>query len=141
PLVLHIVGHAVPNGLTPTLNGKRLDETTLAAAITERRGNEPTLIVWDVCFAKSFLHVPRVRWGRNYVHIFSCQAHERTWHNGTNKRRRTLFSEVLKGAIRRPKDDPLTWRSLQQGLREELDAIQTPEVHPMGNLTPQAFGL
>src|SRR5688500_8327970 len=62
PLVLYVVAHGVPDGLLVGTPPVRISESELVAAIKQRRGEMPTLIVWDLCFAKSFLSLDGVSW-------------------------------------------------------------------------------
>lgn len=141
-LILYIVGHAVPDGLV-TADGETLDEATVATAIRSRRGKRPTLIVWDVCFSRSLLQIDGLdSWTANYVHIFSCQSYERTWHTGKTSQgpRRTLFSTELRKALGAMRGSgALEWNALQAKLREQLDSIQRPEIVTSGSLQPSHF--
>jgi len=140
PLVLYIVGHAVPNGLIDT-NGDVLDEVELAKIIREKRDDKPTLIVWDVCFAKTFLQLADSgRWPDNYVHVFSCQEYERTWHAGKKDGRKSFFSTAFRQACQEKTGKP-TWDGIQERLREAFGSIQTPEVSYPRAYEPDLFKL
>jgi hypothetical protein len=138
-LILYIVAHGVPNGV---MSGTRtIREAQLARQIRAQRGEAPTLIIWDVCFAKSFLDIPGLpAWPASYVHIFSCEAHERTWQksNGTQPRARTLFSTELSATIA-PGAQLQDWARLEQQLQRQLDPIQKPSIHPKNRLQPNSF--
>jgi hypothetical protein len=143
PLILYIVGHAVPNGLLGDPNNRVLKEEDLATDIQRKRGSYPTLIIWDVCFAKSFLAIPRVDWSNNYVHIFSSQSYERSWHTGQTAGkppRQSIFSTELEGAIITCKrEGTLTWRALEGQLRAQLGQLQKPAISPQEGPPPQLF--
>jgi hypothetical protein len=105
-------------------------EGALAAQIRERRDHSRgTLIIWDVCYAKTFAEIGDVRfheWPPNYVHLFSCQSHERTWlRQSADGGSVSLFSEQLAAVL---EERPATWPALQRSLRNRLGALQTPEV-------------
>jgi hypothetical protein len=142
-LILYIVGHAVPNGLIDQ-KGQTVSEATVAAEIRRKRGNKPTVIVWDVCYAASFLDIPEGReWSTNYVHVFACQDYELTWHakNGT-----TQFSQELQLAVselnREKKTPDWDWNRLEDKLQDQLGTLQIPDVvFDEGAPSPASFGL
>jgi len=123
PLVLYIVAHAVPNGLIDA-NGETIQEIEVAKLIQQKRGDLPTVIVWDVCFAGSFLDIPGCAdWSSNYVHIFACQDFERTW----QKKGVTQFSEALKAALDALPSEK-DWERLDAELQKQLGTLQTPDI-------------
>jgi hypothetical protein len=145
PLVLYIVGHARPDvllvprgdGATGILTEKELVETVL-----KRRRNNPTLIIWDLCYARSFETQRRASWaGKPYVHIFSCESFEESWHTGEKgwegaPPRCTLFSLALEKALA---DGAATWGELRDRVQILLGHVQHPRVLlPLG---PADFGL
>jgi hypothetical protein len=134
-LVLYVIGHAVPNGLIGP-NNAILPEADVAKTIQKRRQYSPTLIVWDVCFAKSLLEITGAApWTDNFVHIFSCQSYERTWHLGppssleSSKDRPTLFSIELSAAVEALPVNA-SWEMLEAALQERLSPAQRPEIKP-----------
>lgn len=151
PLILYILAHAVPDALvSPALqqfltrmrkftgSSELIPEDVFAAFVKQRRGTNKTVIIWDLCFARSFEEI-RAGWvGMPYVHIFSCAAYEQGWHTGaaTTPPRQTLFSMALKKAIELGFK---TWRDLESQLTEHLADVQQPSipVHP----SPAEFGL
>ncbi|HMJ54956.1 MAG TPA: hypothetical protein VK540_22930 [Polyangiaceae bacterium] len=144
PLVLYVVGHAIPNGLfvtaAPGAAATRVSEAVVAHAIAARRGNQPTLVIWDTCFAASFLAIPNFTWTDNFVHMFSCQAHERSWHSG-GVDKVTLFSDKLKAALVVCREaGACTWTALEDELRKQLGNLQTPQIVSFGP-APSAFDL
>jgi hypothetical protein len=144
PIILYIVAHGVPNGI---MNRRRLvDEKALAKKIIRQRKEAPTLIVWDVCFAKSFLQIEGLRdsWTPNYVHIFCCEEYERTWQTGnaTKPPRQTLFSKELREALGALNGQRLqSWTTLEEKLQDQFGLLQTPSIHPKDGLQPDRFVL
>jgi hypothetical protein len=146
-VVLYVVGHAVPNGLIGA-SGAVLPEADVATAIQKRRGYAPTLIVWDVCFAKTLLEITGAApWTDNFVHVFSCQSYERTWHLGpasrldSSEERPTMFSMQLTDAVR-ALGSGASWEMLESELRKRLSPIQRPEITPKPSfLQPADFEL
>lgn len=127
-MTLYIIGHAVPNGLFDG-QGRSWPETVIAEEIRKKRDEKYTLIVWDVCFAQSFQQIGDTgSWPPNkYVHIFSCQAHERTWHSPkAGETAETLFSAELAKALGGEK--LADWEVLQARLREQLGNLQKPTI-------------
>jgi hypothetical protein len=144
-LILYIVDHAVPNGLAVG-GGGILPEAVLAKAIRDQRKALPTLLIWDICFAKSFLVIPSIEpWGDNFVHVFSCAAHERTWHTGKAAAppMQTLFSTELRKAMEtlRLRGGSFEWAAVENELQSQLRPIQTPTVTPQTSLQPYQFQL
>jgi len=156
PLILYILGHGVPNGVRS--RGETISEAELADAIIERRGSAPTLIVWDICFAKSLMDVARLRtpasmkkrgptcdWPPTYVHIFSCEAHERTWQMGNGKRSPalTVFSKDLQAALGElvSASGFSSWRKLEKRLQDRLAPLQKPFIHPKDGIQPATFNV
>ncbi|HMI86332.1 MAG TPA: hypothetical protein VK550_19695 [Polyangiaceae bacterium] len=143
PLILYIVAHGIPNGVIR--EGIKVSDVSLAKTIRHHRRGAATLIVWDVCFAKSFLKVAHLgKWPSNYVHIFSCQAHERTWQvSGKGSQKQTLFSTELRAALGRLKTSgkAKTWGKLEEQLQTQLYPIQTPSIHPKNRSRLQHFDL
>ena len=153
PLILYIVGHAFPDALVaPALqslmqdgqttgNGKGIvRESSFASFLKEQRGRNPTLIIWDICFAKSFAQINGNEWGDfPYVHIFACEKYEQTWHSGdtSDPPRQTLLSMALQGATARGAFE--NWAELQQRLEDRLP-LQRPSIDHNG-LDPAVFGL
>jgi hypothetical protein len=150
PLVLYIVGHAVPDalvlpeGLIPTLcttlaipeGTNLLADEALAVVVQRRRGQLKTVIIWDFCFAKSFQNIGNGGWaGFPYVHIFGCEAHEQAWHAG--EPRETLLSIALTKAIA---GGITTWEDLEGRLVEHLASVQQPSIYPY-QPNPVAFGM
>jgi hypothetical protein len=130
PLILYILGHAIPNGLMGPKG--TIPEADLFAQIEQKRRGRKTLLIWDVCFAESFLVIAQqARWPDNYVNIYACQGYERTWNNGNLSHRNweSLFSKELANAL--AKYDPLpppSWDDLQADLRQQLAGVQTPQI-------------
>jgi hypothetical protein len=143
-LTLYILGHAVPNQLLDR-QGNILPEKDLAADIRKYRGSSPTLIVWDVCYARSFeliAQAPIESWGDNFVHIFSSQAYERTWRLPPDDKGKgiSFFSTQLRRAIAAAaKAD--SWAALQKQLREQYGDLQSPEIVANEKSTPSQFDL
>jgi hypothetical protein len=139
-LVLYIVGHGRKNRLFGP-GGAILEEKDVAETIQRLRGTDPTLIVWDVCFAESMKSIPATNdWPANFVHIFSCRSFERTWHgplppNGNGV---TLFSTELRSAIA-ALAPTFSWGELQDKLQAAFVSVQSgttssslqkPSIHP-----------
>jgi hypothetical protein len=127
PLVLYIVGHAVPDTLLVP-DGRPLREDVLVGKIKKRRGNNPTLIVWDLCFARSFEKIKEPGWaGKPYVHIFSCKEYEQSWHTGPtgDPQRQTLFSLAFQEAIN---EGFASWDDLDKKLTRKLGRLQRPSI-------------
>ncbi len=146
-LILYIVGHGLQNRLISS-NGTVLSEKKVAEAIRGRRDQKPTLIIWDVCFSKSLLKIPELDdWAPNFVHIFSSQAFERTWHlkrptDGTPAL--TLFSIELRKAVAKvyQAQPNFRWVNLRDQLQPQLQPIQAPEIVPLeSDYQPGAFQL
>ena len=134
-LILYVVGHGVQHGLIDSQE-RILDEEDVARQIQTLRHGRPTLVIWDVCFAKSMLHVGKPSkgdansWPKNFIHIFSCRAFERTWHNGRGTSpARTVFSTVLCEVVAEleRKDRNFTWEQLEEKLRAKF-RIQQPSI-------------
>jgi hypothetical protein len=151
-MVLYVIGHAIPNGLIGPDNAI-LPEAEIATAIQRRRGYAPTLIVWDVCFAKSLLDISGApAWTSNFVHVFSCQPYERTWHLGPpsttddgsrppSGERPTGFSIELASALG-ALEPGASWETLESALRERLFPVQRPEITPKSSMRlPADFDL
>jgi hypothetical protein len=161
PLILYILGHAFPDALvtptlTPFVQSKRtisgsngfVSEEDFAAFLKKVRGNHPTLIIWDVCFAKSFARMTGAGWAdKPYVHVFSCESYEQTWHTGYPKDAsgsapQTLFSIALKEATA---EGPIsTWDELATRLNQKLLPLQHPSIvlpNTPYRVEPAAFGL
>ena len=140
-LTLYVLGHAAPNELK---DGNRLvSEQTLADAIMRRRRTPPTLIVWDVCYSKSFRTIgdrPFQHWGKNFVHIFSSQAYERTWLGTGTGKPVSFFSTQLVDALKAGQR-PSTWSDLEKRLRARFGNLQTPEIVSYNRSTPAQFAL
>jgi hypothetical protein len=126
-LILYIVGHAVPDALLVPAGGT-LPDDDLVGTIMRRRGDNPTLIIWDFCFARSFGKVKNRGWTKKpYVHIFSCQAHEQSWHTGPDPDHpfRTVFSLALQEVL----DDGIEdWFDLKDKLQGLLGRVQHPSI-------------
>ena len=137
-LILYVVAHGVPDGfLTGDAQPPLIGERELFAAIRARRDEKSdTLIVWDLCFAKSFFSIPGLAWPKNYAHLFACEAHERTWHTGPRTgglAPQSVFSAQLERAILTCKQDHrLSWAGIDQTLKALLGPAQTPSVVPSG---------
>ena len=135
-LILYIVGHAVPDALLVSDEGL-VPEDQLVATLMDRRGSRPTLIIWDFCFARSFERVKNPGWReRPYVHIFSCEAHEQSWHTGSGPParppRRTLFSLALQRVVDEGYRD---WADLENKLQRLLGHVQHPRIRlPLSHL-------
>ena len=150
PLILYIVGHAVPDGLMvpggpDDANGTTISDAVVAEEIRAKRGAQNTLIIWDVCFAKSFLQTSGAQsWGPNYVHIFACQSYERTWNAGpsSSPSRKTSFSTGLQQTLaNQTSQAPLSWDSLNVQLNAHFAGLQTAEIYTTGTLRPSDFPL
>ena len=74
-LILYILGHAIPDALVvPALTqyivsrqadpggNSLLPEEAFAEFLIEQRGDNKTLLIWDLCFAKSFELNAGPRW-------------------------------------------------------------------------------
>jgi hypothetical protein len=135
-IILYIVGHAIPDGLFDE-TGKLLPEQVVAEAIKKVRDGDgkSTVIVWDVCYATSFLHIDdgasndaRKQWGANYVHVFACQDYELTLFRDDGT---TQFSEQLVDAVdqlNRLKSNDWKWSDLEARLQEQFGTLQTPDI-------------
>lgn len=143
PLVLYVVAHGIPDGLLVGTPPVQLSEAELVGAIKHRRGEVPTLIVWDLCFAKTFLNLDGVSWPQNYAHLFSCEAHERTWHEGERaggQAPQSLFSKHFEQAIQTCKQArTLSWPSLEEELQRLFGRIQHPTVSVPARYDPELF--
>ncbi|HMJ57208.1 MAG TPA: hypothetical protein VK540_34300 [Polyangiaceae bacterium] len=139
PLILYILGHAAPDEL---LEGDvARPDHSIATAIESWRGNASTLLIWDVCFAKSFLNIERDEpWNTNYVHVFACQRYERAWHHG-GQQNHTIFSTALHNALEQFRNEPnhLSWDGLTLLLNANLGGLQTAEIEHWGGLTANDF--
>jgi len=139
PAILYIVAHAVPDGLR---FGKTLiREEELAKALEYRKG-QPTLIIFDACFAKSFSKIPDFQWPAKFGLIFSCLEHERTWGSGgeSGAPLQSLFSSALDKAI----NDCLlrgSFAGLQAALVAAFGGIQNPFVEASDDLLREVFGI
>jgi hypothetical protein len=144
PLVLYVVGHAVPDRLTapPAPSGQRalIKDSDIATTILTQRGSKKTLVFWDCCNARSFLQSSKVTsWPGNYVHVFACQGYERTWSSG-GPPRVTQFSTELSGALALyGAGGPPSWASLSSQLNAQFAGLQRPEIYTTGSLTPKDF--
>ena len=148
-LILYVVGHGVQHGLIDSQE-RILDEVDVAREIQTLRKGRPTLVIWDVCFAKSMLQVGKPSkggppggmhleaplpkdansWPKNFIHIFSCRAFERTWHNGRETSpARTVFSTVLCEVVAEleRRDRNFTWEQLEKKLRAQF-RVQQPSI-------------
>jgi hypothetical protein len=130
-LILYVVGHGVQHGLVDG-DLKILDEAAFAAKIQSLRGDQPTLIVWDVCFAESMLTLGKDgTWPSTFVHIFSCRSFERTWHDDSTKPAVTLFSTELRNAIAALRaQGSFNWARLEERLQLQLQSLQKPQITP-----------
>ena len=150
-LILYILGHAIPDALVvpaltqyiasrQTVSGGNslLPEQAFAEFLIEQRGDNNTLIIWDLCFARSFELNAGPRWtSKPYVHIFGSAAHEQAWHTG-DPSRETLFSLALKEATA-PGNGFERWQELEDRLKGHLQPVQHPSI--VGQLLPADFGL
>jgi len=139
PLILYILGHAAPDELF--VGDRKVEDTEIMNSIEKARTDAKTLLIWDVCFAKSFLNTSRQQpWPSNYVHMFACQRYERSWHQG-GKRNETTFSAVLCEALQeyKPQQDELTWEGLGLLLNSKFGHTQTADIVHLGQLTVQDF--
>jgi hypothetical protein len=150
-LILYILGHAIPDALVvPTLaqyvvsrqavsgGDSLLAEQAFAEFLMERRGDNRTLLIWDLCFARSFELNAGPGWTtKSYVHIFGSTAYEQAWHTG-DPSRETLFSLALKEATA-PGNGLQEWKQLEVRLKELLKSVQQPSI--VGELLPSDFGL
>jgi hypothetical protein len=146
PTIVYVVGHAILDGIRMTQGKKPGEDVTLseeafAATVQARRQDNKTLMIWDICHAKSFLKIANRHWPDNYGHIFACQAHERTWHTGpsTTPPRQTHFSMELRDALK-ALQGKVAWPALEDRLQKQLGRLQTPEIVAR-ELTPAQFGL
>jgi hypothetical protein len=140
PLILYVVGHAVPNGLIDA-NGVTLSEKDVAAQIRAKRDGKPTVIVWDVCYAGSFLDIEGCEdWRDEYVHVFACQDYELTWHD---EKGTTQFSQELQRAVAELKrKGDWTWDMLEDTLQQQLGTLQIPDIVKCDHAPqPDKFGL
>lgn len=151
-LILYIVGHGRSNALFAA-DGTIIDEQKVARAIRRRREDKPTLLIWDLCFASSFLKISGLDdWTPNFVHIFACRHFERTWHgpHQPNGPAVTLFSTALRDAVtalqsEKPEFD---WKDLQRNLQTRFEStagpwmIQGPTIDPLdSDHLPHVFQL
>jgi hypothetical protein len=137
PAVLYIAAHAVPNALRRK-DGGLLSEEDLFKEL-EGRAGLPTLVVFDLCFAKSFSKIPSFPWPANFGLIFSCLEHERTWSRDLDaKSRQSLFSEAFNTEVNLciAKRD---FSDLQSNLVARFDGIQTPFVEASQALLREVF--
>jgi len=139
PAILYIVAHAVPDGLRIGTSGI-MTEAALAKAL-EYRKDQPTLVIFDACFAKSFSDIPNSPWPSTFGLIFSCLEYERTWSSGgENAPRVSLFSEVLNKAMK----DCIgcgSFEGLQAALVLALGGIQNPFVQASDELLREIVGV
>jgi hypothetical protein len=153
PLILYILGHAFPDALeaanfAPFVQGAQTDsglisDEDFAKFVKSKRGDSPTLIIWDICFANSFERMPGAGWeDKPYVHVFSCAKHEQTWHTGypenaSGPRPQTLFSIALKQVTA---EGPFsTWEELELRLNQKLSPLLHPSI--TYKAAPSAFDL
>jgi hypothetical protein len=138
PLILYILGHAAPDELFE--GTQKLQDVDVAEAIENRRGDANTLLIWDVCFAKSFLNLQREKpWTTNYVHIFASQRYERAWHQGGDTNR-SIFSTALCNALQMLRHErQLSWEGLTLLLNSHLGGLQTAEISHWGQATAKDF--
>jgi len=143
-LILYVVGHAVPDGLIDA-EGEIVTEASVAKAIREKRNDKPTVIVWDVCYAASFLDAPDCKeWGSQYVHIFACQDYELTWHGSDGT---TQFSQELLLAVTalnrgQKTQNEWSWDALEDKLQTQFGTLQIPDVvASKGAPSPRDFQL
>jgi len=155
-LILYILGHAIPDALVvPALDqfvqsrraapggNSLLPEQTFADFLIEQRGDNKTLLIWDLCFARSFEVNAGPGWtGKPYVHIFGSAAYEQAWHTGstdkaTDPPRQTLFSRAFKEATMQGGFE--RWEELEVRLKELLEPVQHPKI--VGQPLPADFGL
>jgi hypothetical protein len=144
PIVLYIVGHALPDEIF--VNGVRVSEVELVKRITDARKNNSTLIIWDLCHARSFERNSSRGWGgSSHVLIFACQSYEEAWHSGpsTPLPRQTLFSIALKEAKNGASNDGgfRHWSALEEQLRGLLEPLQRPSIRFRKGSAPNVFGL
>lgn len=147
PTIVYVVGHAILDGIRMT-EGRRpgqattLSEEAFAKTVQSRRQDNKTLMIWDICHAKSFLKIADRFWPANYGHIFACQEHERTWHTGssTTPARQTRFSVELKEALAALDGKVSEWSALEKQLQKQLGRLQRPEI-VAHELRPAEFGL
>jgi hypothetical protein len=128
PLVLYILAHAIPDGLKTGPN-TLLDEATLVRELLHLRGQQPTVVIFDMCFAESFESIAQVTWPDTFVRIYCCKKHERTWHTGeTRERRQSIFSGHLNKTILecRQLGD---YSQLQAKLGKIYSGLQTPVIN------------
>jgi Caspase domain len=127
PAILYILAHAVPNGLRVE-NSKILKELTLAKELLAARKSQPTLVIFDACFADSFDDIPDFTWPEEFGLIFSCLAHERSWNDEVDESTsESVFPQALDAAIsvcRRAG----SFEGLKDALLSSLTAPQTPVV-------------
>jgi hypothetical protein len=156
-LILYVVGHGLGNAFIRS-DATILDEKEVATTIQSRRRSAPTLIVWDTCFARSFLNIDGAAdWPKNFVHLFSCRSFERTWHDErpANGPAVTRFSTTLRDAVLdlHQKDPNFHWGALESKLKAAFQsgpddnpdlrwAMQEPSIHPLTTaLRPSHFRL
>jgi hypothetical protein len=142
PLILYIVDHAVPDALlVRRATGSPNDvipEPTVADAVIRRRRENPTLIIWDLCYARSFERIKGYKWSdKPYVHIFGCEAHEQSWHTGGGVRQ-TLLSMALQASLN---SGVRSWDTLENKLNDLLAPVQRPSIAMMNVRSTAVFGL
>ncbi|HMI86338.1 MAG TPA: hypothetical protein VK550_19725 [Polyangiaceae bacterium] len=136
-VILYVVGHGVQRGLVDG-KGVIVEEEDVANEIKKLRNGHPTLIVWDVCFARSMLKIgasAQHSWPANFIHVFSCQPFERTWHSGPGATpARTVFSSVLCDVVAEldaQSKGLFDWKQLEQRLQTEFGWTQKPTIEPV----------
>ena len=135
PLILYVVGHAVPDALL--LLSRRgvygssnniLPERAFAEVVKKNRAGKKTLVILDLCYAKSFADMSGGGWaGLPFALIFGCELYEQAWNTGpsASPARQTLLSIALDAAIRRGVPD---WEALEKVLQESLGNVQHPSI-------------
>jgi len=141
--IVYILGHGLPDNLV--FGDQKIPERDIAAYIKEARGNAPTLVVWDVCYAETFYDLqpsdsanaapdekrPKENfWGTSFVHIFGSRKHELAWHRGDDKESATEFGAAFVAALTTDRSKWSDWASLEEALRNRMRDFQTPTILP-----------
>jgi hypothetical protein len=131
PLILYVVAHAIPDALNVVNshgNALSLTDQQFADAVTVQRKGKETLIILDLCFAKSFAETRGAGWeGIPNVLIFGCDSYEQAWHTGRvgDNPPKTLFSIALDAVLR---SGVPNWAALESALVKSLSNVQHPSI-------------
>jgi hypothetical protein len=139
PVILYILGHAAPDLLQ--VGSGLISDQEIARKIRESRGGAATLLIWDVCFAKTFLDTsPPGYLPPRCVHLFACQSYERTWKKNRNTNV-SNFSDALWQVLEQYRSIPgkLEWNNLTYALNSVLRGLQIAEIADPSAVTVALF--